>query len=93
MPSVESSARCRSSPRSDRISPLQQRQRAEFIRTAIKQAIRKTEFEAMKKAYWESPWIARVQVNGGADVFQAGSAGADTRPFGVASSSQPCMRS
>jgi predicted transcriptional regulator len=39
----------------DRISPLRQRQRSAFIRTAIKQAIRKAEFEAMEKAYQRKP--------------------------------------
>jgi predicted transcriptional regulator len=39
----------------DRISPPRRRQRSEFIRAAIKQAIRKAEFEAMKKAYLRTP--------------------------------------
>ena len=39
----------------DRISPPRRRQRSEFIRTAIRQAIRKAEFEAMKKAYQRKP--------------------------------------
>src|SRR5262245_13927862 len=39
----------------DRISPPRQRQRSEFIRAAIRQAIRKAEFDAMKKAYQRKP--------------------------------------
>jgi predicted transcriptional regulator len=39
----------------DRISPPRRRQRSEFIRSAIRQAIRKAEFEAMKKAYQQTP--------------------------------------
>jgi predicted transcriptional regulator len=39
----------------DRISPPRQRQRSEFIRSAIKQAIRRAEFEAMKNAYLRKP--------------------------------------
>jgi predicted transcriptional regulator len=39
----------------DRIAPARKRQRSEFIRTAIKRAIRKAEYEAMKKAYQRKP--------------------------------------
>jgi len=39
----------------DRIAPARKRQRSEFIRTAIKRAIRKAESEAMKKAYQRKP--------------------------------------
>jgi predicted transcriptional regulator len=39
----------------DRIAPAKKRQRSEFIRAAIKRAIRKAEFEAIKKAYQRQP--------------------------------------
>ncbi len=39
----------------DRISPPRRRQRSEFVRSAIRQAIRRAEFEAMKKAYQRTP--------------------------------------
>jgi predicted transcriptional regulator len=39
----------------DRIAPARQRKRAEFIRSAVKAAIRKHEYAQMKEAYQRQP--------------------------------------
>ncbi len=39
----------------DRIAPAQKRQRAEFVRQAVKDAIRRREFEEIRKAYRLQP--------------------------------------
>ena len=39
----------------DRIAPAAKRQRAEFIRQAVKEAIRKREYEQIREAYVRQP--------------------------------------
>jgi metal-responsive CopG/Arc/MetJ family transcriptional regulator len=39
----------------DRIAPAAKRQRAEFIRQAVKEAIRKREYEQIREAYLRRP--------------------------------------
>jgi metal-responsive CopG/Arc/MetJ family transcriptional regulator len=39
----------------DRVAPAAKRQRAEFIRQAVKDAIRKREYEAIREAYARQP--------------------------------------
>jgi len=39
----------------DRIAPAAKRQRAEFIRQAVKDAIRKREYEQIREAYLRQP--------------------------------------
>jgi predicted transcriptional regulator len=39
----------------DRIAPAAKRQRAEFIRQAVKEAIRKREYEQIREAYLRQP--------------------------------------
>ncbi len=39
----------------DRIAPPKQRKRAEFIRQAVKAAIREREYERMREAYLRQP--------------------------------------
>ena len=39
----------------DRIAPARKRQRSEFVRNALKRAIREAEFAAMKSAYERAP--------------------------------------
>jgi len=39
----------------DRIAPAAKRQRAEFIRRAVKDAIRKSEYEQIREAYLRQP--------------------------------------
>lgn len=42
----------------NRVAPAAPRQRAEFIRTAVKAALRELEFERMRIAYRQQPNIA-----------------------------------
>ena len=39
----------------ERIAPARKRQRAEFVRAAVKEAIRKHEYERMREAYRRQP--------------------------------------
>jgi len=39
----------------NRVAPAAKRQRAEFIRQAVKEAIRKREYEAIREAYRRQP--------------------------------------
>ncbi len=39
----------------NKVAPAAKRQRAEFIRQAVKEAIRKREFEAIREAYQRQP--------------------------------------
>ena len=39
----------------NRVAPAARRQRAEFIRQAVKEAIRKREYEAIRQAYLRQP--------------------------------------
>lgn len=39
----------------NRIAPVAKRQRAEFIRQAVKEAIRKREYEQIREAYLQQP--------------------------------------
>ena len=39
----------------DRIAPAAKRQRAEFVRQAVKEAIRKREYEQIREAYLRQP--------------------------------------
>jgi predicted transcriptional regulator len=39
----------------NRIAPISKRQRAEFIRNAVKDAIRKREYEQIREAYLRQP--------------------------------------
>lgn len=39
----------------DRVAPAAKRQRAEFIRQAMKEAVRKREYEAIREAYLRQP--------------------------------------
>jgi metal-responsive CopG/Arc/MetJ family transcriptional regulator len=39
----------------DKVAPAAKRQRAEFIRQAVKNAIRKREYEAIREAYLRQP--------------------------------------
>ena len=39
----------------NRVAPAARRQRAEFIRQAVREAIRKREYEAMREAYLRQP--------------------------------------
>ncbi len=43
----------------NRVAPAAQRHRAEFIRQAVKEAIRKREYEAIRQAYLRQPDSAR----------------------------------
>ena len=39
----------------NKVAPVAKRQRAEFIRQAVKEAIRKREYEAIREAYLRQP--------------------------------------
>lgn len=39
----------------DKVAPAAKRQRAEFIRQAVKEAIRKREYQAIREAYLRQP--------------------------------------